>query len=351
MTFARWFLISIVCCTSIPTLTAGNVAITNVSKHNTALEVNNAVSAYIWGAPANKPVTLEYYLNGNRYGPYLWGTTLADGTYYTIGTVHTWDVGSWVEYWRVDGQLMTEVNQDDYYFPYAPSLPDFSVYNLYTGTNCPPQAHDGSACGGGINTALHWVFTPVSYKSYSSVAPQATVNTAAANWNSITNNRINLTSNLGIGIPMISVYDSSLDEGTLARTLAWAYNCEACYNQYDICSGACLNAAAVWEVDIQLDNAQIAEWAGQYGTSAQTLAAVAVNHELGHALRLGHPSIGPGKCSQVKSVTHPSVSLGWFCNVRTPQSSCDGSSLASVYPASLPYCYPGYQYCNGTPCS
>ena len=115
------------------------------------------------------------------------------------------------------------------------------------------------------------------------------------------------------------------------------------FNQIEGCTGACLNAAAVYRVEIHLSRDEIQRYANYNGTTLSAMTAIVVAHEMGHALRLGNITPTMGTCSEAQDVMveHPGVLHG--CGITAP-TSCDTTGINTVYPSavgvcSVPYCY------------
>jgi len=85
-------------------------------------------------------------------------------------------------------------------------------------------------------------------------------------------------------------------------------------------------------------------------TNSSQLAGIALRHELGHALSLGHPFIQTRTCSATQSILMVnSGSIDAVCGVTVPNTSCDGASVNQLYSSMPGYCDPtAPDSCSGT---
>jgi hypothetical protein len=163
-------------------------------------------------------------------------------------------------------------------------------------------------------------------------------------------NQLSLSNDTSVRTDIAIYDDSSIGADVLGLTLTYGQDCGLCLNQIDECNGACLNAQAVFFLDIKLNTSEITTYAGYYGTSPSALAALTVEHELGHALRLGHAPATNGICSEVQSVMYESASPLYFCGATT--NACDASGVNIVYPGAVGYCSSStINYCTGRGCT
>jgi len=242
---------------------------------------------------------------------------------------------------------MTPDNPDMLWLPYSPRLPLFNVYANYTGPSCPGgpgQSTTNEPCPteNDPNSARRWIWTPVLYKTTSSLS-SSTFSTAAADWNSKTNNKLSLASSTSAY--SILLFDRN-GLGFNGKTWTWGAWCHSCFNRRNQC-GSCFNAAAVWTVQIGLDLPFMYTAAGHLGTNLAAYAPTAVVHELGHALRLGHTALIDGKCSEVKSIMYPSGSVLWGCGVSAP-TACDTAVIDVVYPSPVTSCASAGNFCTSS---
>lgn len=91
------------------------------------------------------------------------------------------------------------------------------------------------------------------------------------------------------------------------------------------------------------------------GLKATQLQERVLTHEIGHAaFRMSDVGAVNGACSEVQTIMYASGSVLTGCGVTAPESSCDSSTISSIYPASPAYCpsgsnnfcYDGYYSCN-----
>ena len=337
-------------CVSVYSVDGQTVAIYNSSHPLTSIEVGDTVQISIEGAATNGTVTVVF----DGGGPYFEGYTDGTGSFLVSTAETSYYKGAHAEYWYVDGAAMAPNNPNATYLPYAPALPSFTVYDNYFASNCPAQSTSTSGCGTG-NMPQHWIWTPVTFYSTSSMVSNSSASAEAGNWNDV-QSRIDLTNESD---PLdIWIYDvTSLPDNTdNALTTTYGQDCnDPCYGYLDDCNGACANSASVYYVNIELNSTTIAARAPYLGLTTSEYAAVVLEHELGHALRLGHTTMNNYKvavvCSEVQSVMYPSGTGLVGCDLTTP-NSCDVGGIDAVYPSAPGYCTPGENVCTSqTSCS
>lgn len=326
-------------------LAAQTVAISNVSYPGTGLEVGDTVGVTITGAAPNGAVTVV----ANGGSPYYFGTTDGSGYKFIPSTITSSDVGSWSEVWYVNGVALTVVNPNSY-LPYAPRLPNFNVYANYTQTNCPNQSA-ASYCPSSPQLSV-WKYSPISYYSYSSTISSSDASAATGNWNAV-QSRLSFSKNTYAATEIVDESGGTVN----ANTYIIGGGCDSCYGYIDLCSsispGECVNDSGVYGAYIELYPSVISAAASALGTTTELAATITVNHELGHALRLADITPQNGICSEVQSIMYGSLSMLYGCNMRGPNTSCDGNVLSNdVYPSSLATCQQvGTNYCaSAQPC-
>lgn len=327
---------------------AQEVKIANESFYGTALEVNDTMSITITGAAANAPVTLKKcnpYCTQTNQQNYTYGNTNGSGYWYQTSTLTSSDVGTWEEHWLVNGVEVPWSNPNITFVPYAPTLPSFPIYALNIGTNCPGQETDGGeSCSSG--GAQHWVWSPIGYNFASSFMTYSEVYSAAQGWNNA-QGKLSLAYYSGTFADIgISDDDQNLTGGKLGKTFSYGTACAgACYNQIDNCTGKCLNAAAMWSVNIVVNYTEVTNQVEASGVSEATVIKTTISHELGHALRLKHTALYTGTCSEAQSIMYPSGSVLIGCGITPSTTSCDASGINSVYPNSVASCSLEGSYC------
>lgn len=288
--------------TLIATTLSAQVTIRNVSFPYTALEVGNTVQVSISGATPFGTVTVVE--NGGV--PYAFGATDASGNWSVSNEETAPYVTNYNQVWYVNGSPLTPVNADPTYFPYAPRLPNFSVYSNFVGSNCPPQSPENEGCGTPGN-ARRWVWSPITYgtATMSTVVNSSTFSTAASTWNSITGGKLSFSSDNSVRQDLTIGDDNSIGSFN-ADVVSYGQDCTGCTNRIDVCSGACLNPAAMFSSIMRLNISEMTTAAGFWGMNVQAFAPLVVAHEMGHVLRMGHSLISHGKCSEVTSIMYPS---------------------------------------------
>jgi hypothetical protein len=260
-----------------------------------------------------------------------------------IGQETQGTTGGYTQTWYVNGVALTPSNPDPDYFPFAPSLPFFAVEGNVP-PNSPPVLNSANTRGGNNNVTAKWIWTPVSYVSNTSYGGSVT-DAAAQSWN-LAQSTILLQSSSNVRNIWFND-DSTLPRGTYARTYSYTQGCNTtCYNQVDVCNGACADATALFHDDVYLNTSTINGSADALGWSHDTEATYTLAHELGHALQLGEATIYFGTCSETGSIMSAIAEL---CGVYAPSSS-DINVFNSVYPVAPGYCTPGNNRCDGTPC-
>ena len=321
----------------------GSATLRNLSHPATAIEVGNNVEVDLVGANPYGSVTLT--LDGSS--AYV-GQTDGFGNFSITATETAGYAGSHIERWYVDG---VEVRYPDPscsgYLGYQPALPFFNVYDNDPFVTCSSQSTSTSACGTG-NSVYHWIWSPVTYQSTSSVVGSSAVDADAANWNGV-QSKISFSNDTSNRQDVLIYDDSSIGMGTTGETLTYGQDCDAsCYNHPSLCpqDGSCDNSAAVYYVDIKLNGPEIANVASCLDTDSGTLAGFTVAHEMGHALRLGDISAVNGICSEVQDVLYQNATVRFGCGVEAP-NSCDTTGINTVYPSPVGYCPTSEQgYCD-----
>ncbi len=310
---------------------AQTVKLLNQSKPFTSLEVGNTFQIVIAGAAANGTVT--FTLNGA--GPFTAGTTDGSGNFSTTGTMGSSDVGSYSETWYVNGTAVTPSNPNANWIPFGPTLPNFTVFSNFTGTNCAGQSLATSSCGGS-STPKHWIYTPVTYNSISSTVSSTDVDNSATAWTNI-QSKIAF-SNYSTNRVDVFIYDSTtLPSSVLGEVFTQGQNCGVCLNKVDACTGACRNSDSVLMVQLELNASSISTLASNLGITTAATAQFVTAHELGHALRAGHSTSTDGKCSEVTDLMYPVGSPLYGCGVTAP-TSCSGTAINTVYPSAPGSC-------------
>lgn len=323
----------------------GTVSLRNVSYPYTRLEVGNTVEVTITGAAPFGTVTVVE----NGGSPFEFGSTNGFGDWSTTGVETAGYVGSYNQRWYVNGVEMTPNNPDATYLPFAPRLPSFNVYTNFVGSNCAAQSTVSAGCGAS-NNARHWIWTPVMYRSTSSL-PASNVSGAVSPWNSI-QSKLSFSTD---PYEDVLISDGSAG-GANGVTSVYGQDCNTgCYNNMQLCNGQstnqCFNAAAMYYATVVLDPSVISTAASFNGTTFAAFGQMTLTHELGHALRLADIAPVDGKCSEVQSIMYGSGSMLWNCGVRNPNSSCDASSINTVYPSAAYYCIAPYCQVPGQSCS
>jgi hypothetical protein len=327
----------------------GSAKLSNLTHLLTPIEVGNMVGISITGATPNAAVTVVQ----NGGAPFYMGQTDASGNWSVTATETASDVGSYSQRWYVDG-VELGYNNPSTYLLHAPALPFFSVYSNFTGTNCSPgQLAAPSQCGTG-NSVYHWVWSPVTYASSSSAVSSSAVVSDAQSWTNSAQGRISFSSDTRYRLDVAIFDDNGLD--AYGQTFFWGEDCNTnCYNKVEECTGACLNSAAVYYVDIHINPSRLAVLALAYtssGVSTDTayLAQLGVEHELGHAILISHSSAYTAVCSEVQDIMYPEPDIAWLCGLSTT-NSCDTSAIYTVYPNAVGFC-PSYvtPYCAGVSC-
>lgn len=323
------------------------VSLVNVSHPFTPLEPNDTVQVSISFAARNGTVTVVQ----NGGAPYVMGTTDQSGFWSTTATETVQTIGDYVQYWYVNGVQLGANNPYLPDFPFAPALPSFTVFPLYTGSNDPGElpgaAYD--TCNGSKSPTAFWAWEPVAYYSTSSYG-LAVVGDAAEQW---WEGPVPFTEGSEEVEDILVEDDSSLPSGTAGRTLLYNQTCdEQCYGSTDQCTGECLDDSAIYYVDILLNTPRINAIAAEMNVPGSAFATAIITHELGHALQLGDalPSLISGRCSEVKGVMYGFPVSQFSCGATSPTSS-DLNELDAIYPWSPPYCPVGDDYCYyGVPC-
>jgi len=329
------------------TVYAQTVTIRNVSHPNTHIEVGNVVEVDISGAAQFGTVTVVQ----NGGAPYVFGETDIDGSWTVTAAETGGNVGAYNQHWFVNGVEMTPLNADTNWFPYAPALPDFSVYANFTGTNDPPPSNGAGVSGcGAPNNAQRWTWSPVTYDASGTFWSSAS-NSAASNWNGA-QSRLSFSSNTA-NRQDLSVTDGTPGGGAYGATVTQGLDCSPCYGYTNQCNNTCFSAAGVFHVVITLDSTEINGGASAWGVSTSTFAPPIVTHEFGHSLRMNHPQVFNAVCSEVQSIMYPSGSVLFGCGVSAPTSR-DAAVINSIYPSTVPvcpanqnnYCYVGVGACS-----
>jgi hypothetical protein len=326
---------------------AQTIALLNLSAPNTGIEVGNVVKVAITGAAQDGAVTVT--LNGGS-PTYMGQTNSQDGSFSVQATETSATVGSWEEHWYVNGIEVIQPGTNSY-LTFAPELPFFTVSPNFSGSNCAIQGYFPSACGTG-NLVTHWIWSPVTYESSSSALPSSSVDADAGQWNSVANGKISLSSDVSHRLDAWIYDDTSLGQHTFGETLVFGQDCDAyCYNQVDLCTGACFSTSAVYHTYILLNPPEIANLASALGTSSQGQAAQTVYHELGHTLMLGDITADNGICSEVQDIMYQAPSVRYLCHITAP-NSCDTAGINDADPSAVGYCSSGTNnQCNGQACS
>ena len=105
--------------------------------------------------------------------------------------------------------------------------------------------------------------------------------------------------------------DGTLSQYVYGQTTVFGMTCNSsCLNKIATCNGVslgCANSSAIYYVTVVLDTNQLnnlangLESAG-FLTNSSQLAGIALRHELGHALSLGHPITMTPTCSATQTI-------------------------------------------------
>jgi hypothetical protein len=150
--------------------------------------------------------------------------------------------------------------------------------------------------------------------------------------------------------------------GQYGLTNSFGEDCDTeCYGLVDQCSGICNSATVMWGAEVGMSNYEVTGYPSGYappgappnfdpqgaasalGANSSQFETMALTHELGHVLRLGHSADLNqirGICSEVQSIMYPSGSVLWGCGVTQPATGCDSSAISTVYPGAPAYCSP-----------
>jgi hypothetical protein len=312
------------------------------------------VQVSILNAARNGAVTVK--LDGT--GPtYVGQTDPNTGNAFFQSTETANYVGQHTEVWYVNGVQVPPSNPGWPAIPYAPILPIFTVYSAFSGMNCSGQSQTTSQCSS--SHPYHWIWQPVTVANMSSAVSPSQLDTAVSDWNGAAQGgAISLSTDTSQRVD-VQIFDNS-NLATYAVTETWGQECDSyCYNQIDLCTGACANSSAVYFVDIFLNPGNITNLANaisNVGYDASGVTTMILDHELGHALRLsdvplpGAPA-ATGGCSEAQDIMYQGESSNYLCGLRGP-ASCDMTAINGVYPTPVGVCpTTTNNYCDGQhPC-
>jgi len=89
-----------------PGAPASGVSLFNLAAPGSTLfHIGNTFRILVWGQ-ANSPVTITVWQNGAQEGPAVVGYTGATGTWETMGVMSQFELGEWLEEWRVAGAVV-----------------------------------------------------------------------------------------------------------------------------------------------------------------------------------------------------------------------------------------------------
>ncbi len=171
----------------------------------------------------------------NGGSPYVIGMTDAAGNLSITVQETDADVGDYYQTWYVGGVALESDNANPRYFSWAAALPSFSVAAGALPSSPPVLGEATISCRGPSNVTATWMRTPASHEyttSYGASVPNA----AAQDWNAV-RSKVRLEySSKAINI---LVEDASLPANVCAETALYNQAYPPCYNDTDICNGAC----------------------------------------------------------------------------------------------------------------
>jgi hypothetical protein len=324
------FAFGLLLCTGLVQGQSGLVQLQNTTHQCTALEVGDTAGVFVAGTP-NSTITVS----NNGGGQTVTGSTNSAGTWNGMYLQTTSTTGSYNEQWFIGGKPLSAIAYNPTWCPFAPNLPQFTVYAKYSGLNCAQNSSaNGGMCNGHSSSPKLWLTTPVNYEYTGNSFPGSYVTSAASGWNSLNTPIAFQNGNLNV-----TISEGSTPSKDVAITYSYGEDCNAeCYDRVFVCTdydppegGACSTGSVVDYVTITLNVNQIT---GEYSNSnfnPAVFVPMVIGHELGHSLRLGDIA-GPlyGRCSEVQSLMYPSASVLYGCGV-TAAEYCDASTLDNIY--------------------
>jgi hypothetical protein len=314
----------------VSSLQGQTVTLRNVSFPGTALEVGNTVEVAIEGATPLGQVTVVQ----NGAPPYVFGVTDGQGRWSVTALHGPSDVGTYHQVWSVNGVPLTPLNIPDAAVPFAPRLPNFTVYANHIGTRPPPPASTAQSQCGSIISGRKWGWSPITYVSVSAVGTNP-VSAAIAEW---TSRQQKMTFSPDIQARLDLVVRDDYSFYGLGATYIYGAECEPqCMDRWNLCNNTCNTRNLVAYADVVINPADHANTAAILGVPTSTVTHATLVHELGHVLRLAHSPAINGKCSEVQSLMYESGTVLVACGVLSPRTS-DISAINSLYPSSPAFC-------------
>lgn len=317
----------------------GTVSLQNVTHPFTKLQVNDFVRVNITGATPYGTVTVVQ----NGQAPHVFGSTDADGNWQITAEETIEFIGSYTQYWYVNGAALTPANPDPTMFAWAPALPNFSVAQKVLVSNNPVPLGSGqfNTCGAVPLSQVKWGKYPVAFRSIDGNYVSET-QAAIAGWNNVQYRLPLAYSSYDYDVAVVG--GSALPSGVLGTTAVYTQGCSPCYTRINQCNGGCLGASVMFGAVIDIGTANINQYASAMGVSAGELAVAVIAHEIGHALPLDHSNETYHICSEVKSLMYPQAVYLMSCGVTSP-SPADAAVMTSLYSSSPPYCSIGGTWC------
>jgi hypothetical protein len=186
-----------------------------------------------------------------------------------------------------------------------------------------------AACGS-IDWGSYWFYPTLDIQNHSTSISSTAYAASYGAWNGI---QSYLTLQNGGQWGDILLYDGG--GGTDADGITYIYpydSTHACYHHTDFC-GRCIDSSWTYQAVIYLNSSLIASDAASYYKTTDWAMQAAFSHELGHALNQAH-STTPLVCASMNTIMYPYLSgiLSLLsCNINTPQATCDGSGVGTVY--------------------